>query len=235
MALIDFHSHVLPGIDDGSPDVQTSIAMLRLQAEQGITHVVATPHFYPDRDRPELFLQRRDRAEEKLRREMAKYNDLPQVIMGAEVYFFRGISHCEALPLLTLGKKDCIMIEMPPPVWGDAAYRELWQIHGHFGLTPVIAHVDRYIAPWHTHRIPEKLKQLPVVVQANASFFLEKRTAGMALRMLQAGKIQLLGSDCHNLTDRSPNLGQAVQVVRNRAGEAYLQHIQDCGCELLRL
>ena len=45
--MIDFHSHVLPGMDDGSASLEESIAMLRMEAEQGITQVVATPHFYP--------------------------------------------------------------------------------------------------------------------------------------------------------------------------------------------
>ena len=77
---IDFHSHVLPEMDDGSASVDMSIAMLQMQAEQGITHVIATPHFYPSRDDPERFLDRRNRAEEKLRREMAKHSDLPEIL-----------------------------------------------------------------------------------------------------------------------------------------------------------
>lgn len=44
--IMDFHSHILPGIDDGSASLEESIAMLRMEAEQGITHVIATPHFY---------------------------------------------------------------------------------------------------------------------------------------------------------------------------------------------
>ena len=57
--VIDFHSHILPGIDDGSASVEQSIAMLRMEAEQGIDHVVATPHFYPQYDTPEHFLRKR--------------------------------------------------------------------------------------------------------------------------------------------------------------------------------
>ena len=61
--IIDFHSHILPGIDDGSADVQESIAMLRMEAEQGITHVIATPHFYTHSDSPGHFLAKRKKAE----------------------------------------------------------------------------------------------------------------------------------------------------------------------------
>ena len=65
--VIDFHSHVLPGVDDGSASVAESISMLRLEVEQGIHHVVATPHFYARYDSPESFLKKRDAAEELLR------------------------------------------------------------------------------------------------------------------------------------------------------------------------
>lgn len=233
--LIDFHSHILPRIDDGSDSVETSIAMLRMEAEQGITHVVATPHFYPHRDQPEQFLARRNRAEEALRREMAKYSDLPQLIMGAEVYFFPGMSHSDALPLLTLGEKECIMIEMPQSVWTEAMYRELSQVHDHLDLTPVIAHVDRYLSTLRNPWLMKRLEAMPVVVQANASFLLSRRTAGQALRMIKRRQIHLLGSDCHNLQDRSPNLGPAVQLIRDRAGQQYVQEICDCGCQLLNV
>ena len=76
--IIDFHSHILPGIDDGSASVAESIAMLRLEAEQGIRRVVATPHFYAAYDSPERFLEKRDRAEAALRAAMAQETDLPE-------------------------------------------------------------------------------------------------------------------------------------------------------------
>ena len=66
MPVLDLHSHVLPGIDDGSPDVETSLEMLRLSAQQGVEAMVATPHFYAWRNRVERFLRRRQRAFEQL-------------------------------------------------------------------------------------------------------------------------------------------------------------------------
>ena len=51
--VVDIHSHVLPGIDDGSKSLTESVALLKMEEEQGVTHVVATPHFYARYDRPE--------------------------------------------------------------------------------------------------------------------------------------------------------------------------------------
>ncbi len=100
--LIDFHSPVLPGIDDGSSSVEESIAMLRLEAEQGIERVVATPHFYAHSDMLEEFLMRRDEAEKRLRKEMDKVDNLPEIYVGAEVSYFRGMSRSEYLQQLTV-------------------------------------------------------------------------------------------------------------------------------------
>ena len=223
--VIDFHSHILPRVDDGSASSEESIAMLRMEAEQGIGHVVMTPHFYPQHDTPQRFLERRNAAAERLQQVMGEQNGLPEIHLGAEVYYFRGISESDILKQLTFGEKGCILIEMPFSPWSEQMYQDLADISGKQGLTPVIAHIDRYIAPFHTHGIPERLAQLPVAVQANAEFFLHRATRGMALRMLKKGQIHLLGSDCHNLKDRAPNLGEAIRVIEKRAGAEAIHRI----------
>ena len=222
----DFHSHILPGMDDGSADVAESLAMLRIEAEQGIGHVVATPHFYARYDNPDHFLEKRDRAERLLREAMAAESGLPEITVGAEVYFFRGMSESEFLPRLTIRGKNSILVEMPPSPWRDEYYRELEDIWGKWGITPIVAHVDRYIWPLRTYGIPGRLEQLPVLVQANSSFFLERATAGMAMRMLKKDQIQLLGSDCHNMSSRKPDLGEAVDHIRRKLGTDILENIR---------
>lgn len=223
--LTDFHSHILPGIDDGSQSLEDSMAMLAMESAQGITRVVATPHFVARDDKLHRFLERRDRAEELLRREMEKRERMPQLLVGAEVYYFRGISEAEFLPQLTIADSRCLMIEMPAAPWPETAYAELEAIWTKRGIIPVLAHIDRYIAPFHTCGIPERLEELPVYVQANADFFLERRTSRMALRMLRQDRIHLLGSDCHSLGSRKPNLGEAVEKILKKLGEDPIHRI----------
>ena len=231
--IVDFHSHILPGVDDGSASLEQSIAMLQMEADQGITHVVATPHFYAQHDKPEKFLRKRAEAERMLREEMAKHPGLPELSIGCEVYYFNGISDSDILSELTIDKKRYILIEMPMPPWSERIYRDLENIWIKQDLIPVIAHVDRYIAPFHTFRIPERLEQLPVKVQANASFFLEKHTRRMALRMLGKGRIHLLGSDCHDLKERKPNLGEAIKVIQRKFGPDIIPYINSHEEEIL--
>lgn len=231
--IVDFHSHILPDVDDGSRSLEQSLAMLQMEAEQGIKRVVATPHFYAQHDKPEKFLRKREEAERLLRQEIAKNPGLPELSIGAEVYYFNGISHSDVLSELTIDKKRYILIEMPMPPWSDRIYRDLENIYVKQDLIPVVAHIDRYIAPLHTYGIPEKLENLPVKVQANASFFLEKSTRRMAFRMMRQGKIQLLGSDCHDLSDRKPNLGEVAKLLRQKFGTDIISYINSHEDEIL--
>lgn len=223
--ITDFHSHILPGMDDGSASEEMSIAMLQMAAEQGIGHVVATPHFYAYWESLKEFVRRREASEKRLREALANHTDLPKISIGTEVSFFSGISDADFLSELTIEGTRSILIEMPRPPWTDSQYRELANIQAKQGITPIIAHVDRYIHPFKTHQIPERLQTLPVLVQANAGFFLHKATAKMALRLLREDKIHLLGSDCHNVTSRAPNLGPALQRIETRLGRAALDRI----------
>lgn len=223
--VIDFHSHVLPCVDDGSDSVETSLEMLRLEAKQGIRHVVATPHFYAQYDTPEKFVQRRAEACSQLREQMAKESGLPEVILGSEVYYFPGISNSDALSVLTIAGKSYILLEMPDTTWTEAMYREIEGIYVKQGITPVIAHVDRYIGPFRNRGLLHRLEQLPVMVQANAEFFLKKNTSRMALRLLRDGKIHFLGSDCHNLKSRIPNLGDALGLIEKKLGAETIERI----------
>ena len=228
--LIDFHSHILPGMDDGSASAEMSAAMLRMELAQGIPQVLLTPHFYPWKEDPASFLRRRAEAETVLRRELESRGEMPRISLGAEVAYFQGISESETVGKLAVEGSSCILIEMPAPPWPESAYKELEQIWLDWGIIPVIAHIDRYVSPFRTHGIPDRLAGLPVLVQANASFFLSMRTAGQAMRMLRKDQIHLLGSDCHNLTNRKPNLGDAAERIREKLGEKALARI----CEYQR-
>lgn len=201
--------------------------MLRVEAQQGIRQVIATPHFYAHSDSPERFLERRDQAACILRDEIAGQEDLPQILLGAEVLFFPGISDSDMISELTISGKGCILLEMPLSPWSDRMYREIEGIWTKQGITPIIAHVDRYISPFGTHGIPRRLEELPVLVQANAGFFLNWSTSAMAMRMLQRGQIHLLGSDCHNLHSRPPRMGDAIEKIRQRLGTEALERIRE--------
>ena len=208
--IVDFHTHILPCIDDGSRSIEQTAQMIEMEKSCGVKTVVATPHFYPDRDNPDSFLQRRWQAYDSI--DQLCGEDF-KILLGAEVYYSAGISEWDRLGDLTIEGTRCIMIEMPMPPWTKSMYAELEKIYTRRGYVPVIAHMDRYIRPFRTYKIPEKLQQMNVMVQCNSSFFIDRSTSWFAKMLLKAGKIQLVGSDCHNTAGRKPNIDLALGKI----------------------
>ena len=115
--MIDFHSHVLPKLDDGSRSTKESIDMMRRAVSQGITAMVATPHFYADRETPKEFLKRREESWKRLREACEEEDGLLSLYSGAEVRMFPGVAGMEELPELAIKGTSYILLEMPFEVW----------------------------------------------------------------------------------------------------------------------
>lgn len=221
---VDFHTHILPKLDDGSKSSEESLAMLRAEWEQGVKEVVLTPHFYPQMDDPYKFLERRQASYERLQEVMGD-EPLPKIRLGAEVYYYHGMSNSNILQDLVISGTKCILVEMPASPWTERMYMELADIYNKQGLVPVIAHIDRYIRPFRTYDIPQKLALLPVLVQASGDFFTKKSTRRLAMKLLKEDKIHLLGSDCHNMTTRPPALNKAQEAILSVFGESIFHRI----------
>ncbi len=233
--ITDFHSHILPDLDDGSQSVEMSLEMLAREAQQGIRRVVATPHFYLHYEDPQQFLRRRQLAFEALSPSLKADKTLPELLVGAEVYYFSGIGESEIMTRFTIGQSKCVMVEMPLGQWTDGMLRDLENMEINLGLTPVIAHIDRYLGDHRNRHLPEILEGLPVYVQANAEAFLSWPGRRRMLRMLKKEQIHILGSDCHNMQTRAPNLSDAIFVIKKNLGEASLMQIQNYEKRLLAL
>lgn len=225
--MIDFHSHFLPSIDDGSDSVETSLAMLRESRSQGVDLIFATPHFYADEDDPETFLSRRNAAYTLLKRAMAEEDgDYPQILLGAEILYFPGMSDAEELYELRMGDSPLLLIEPPMMPWTNAMLDEVELIGANLHCIPVIAHVDRFMRFLRDDSLFDRLEDRKVLIQVNANFFLRSETSSLALRYLREERIHFIGSDCHNMDERSPNMGPASVVISD-AGLAQAQALID--------
>lgn len=230
--MVDFHTHILPKIDDGSKSSEESVAMLRAEWEQGIQEIVLTPHFYPQMDDPEKFLERREASFARLQ-EMMGNEPLPRLRLGAEVYYYNGMSNSEILKKFAISDTNCILVEMPTSPWTERMYMELADIYNKLDLIPIVAHIDRYIRPFRTYDIPQKLALLPVLVQASGSFFTSSGTRRLAMKLLKEDKIHLLGSDCHNMTSRPPELNKAKEAIVKYLGEPAIRRINKLSQQIL--
>lgn len=232
-SVVDFHTHILPGMDDGSKSSEESLSLLRMESEQKIQRVILTPHFYADKESLPHFLERRDRSVQRLKGAAEGVEGLPELSVGAEVRMFEGIGNAEFLPELVISGTKCILLEMPMPPWSEGLLKELDRIRYKRNLVPVMAHIDRYITPFRTGGIPETFAKLPVLVQASGSFFINRRTRNLALKLLRENKIHLLGSDCHNLDVRVPNLQEAVKIIESKMGTSRILEMNSLESRLL--
>lgn len=231
--IIDFHSHVLPGIDDGSRNVETSVRMLTKSKADGVDVMIATPHFYAENDRIEDFLKKREKAYYKILQHMT--DDMPEIYLGAEVAFFDGIGHAKKIENLTIYGTNVMLLEMPFRKWTDADILQVNRLISNRKICIIIAHLERYLnIPGNTSLV-NSLLELPVAVQINAESLTDWKQSRHLLKMFKQGKAHLLGSDCHGMNHRPPNLIEGRDVIEKKLGTEYLEKIDRNGSRLLGL
>lgn len=214
--MIDIHTHILPNMDDGSDSVATSIELLNILKNDGVKLICLTPHFYPSNESIENFLIRRNESYKQL---INKYDDL-DLRLGAEIHYYRGISASEDIDKLCIEKTNILLIELSftSPVT-DSMINELIALSNK-GFRIILAHIERYdidpmkIEYMHTHGI---------LMQCNVEFINGLFTSRKAIKLLRSGIIDVLGSDCHNLTSRAPNYSKAISIIKNKLGNEFCE------------
>lgn len=204
--------------------------MLRQSAEHGVGAVILTPHFYPNRDNPKHFLAKRANRYNLLLRN--KTPDLPKLVPGAEIAYFEGITEMSELSSMCIGKTSAILVEMPFHSWTERMVEDLFDLTYRRGYRVVLAHIERY-RNFCTDEMLQRLLDEGILIQSNASFFLDRMMRHRALRMLREGKIHFLGTDCHNLTYRPPNFRDAIEIIEKKCGAETAEQIRTRSLELL--
>jgi len=235
--MIDFHTHCLPGMDDGAVDEAASLTMLQDSVAQGITAVAATSHFIPGEESVSLYLERRAAA---LERVLAVRDADPtlagsiHIIPGAEVLIREGVSQLDLRPLCLQGS-DVILLELPfaaPPVW---LYEEIEEIVFGQKLRVMLAHVDRYMTWYSGERLGYMMDTPGLIIQLNGENIRSRHAFRLLRRWLPQTDHMVLGSDMHGSDGRVQDR-QAVcrRLSRNRIGKQWLQAIDACSAELAR-
>ena len=228
--MTDLHTHILPGVDDGAQTIEEAVAMLQVQAKQGVNAVALTPHFHGRKEPVEEFLARRENAWNQLR-EATKDLACPELILGAEAAWVPDMNQWPELESLCYQGTKTLLVELPVQPWTDSVFVELNRLEGRKGIIPMIAHVDRYFFCQKKGDIERLLSMgYPVQVSAEALFSLFHRRQALELLEHYDG---LLISDCHNLTDRAPNLGKASKIIKKKLGQNLAQQIADMTDEIL--
>lgn len=235
MNKVDFHSHILPGIDDGSQSEAQSYEMLRQEKVHRIDYVVATPHFYPDDLSPKAFVERRQVAYEKLMNCISiKQEKLPTIIQGAEVLLGVETADLEDLRLLAIEGTDYILIELPYDQIQEWVYESLERIKVKHGLTPVIAHVERYV-PFQKDLddIYRLMSMEDILGQVNTRAILDSKTRSLCQQLIGNQMVHVIGSDAHRVRHLK-ELDRAYRYISRKHGEVRLKTLHHQASAILR-
>lgn len=222
--IIDIHTHILPGVDDGAQNMETSMEMLRESYRQGVRAVIATPHYVPHHWKTEP--EQIKNLLEKMVKEVKKERLPLQLYPGQEIQYFDGMAEMlQAGKLLTLAGSRYVLTEfLPLSPWSQirGAVRKLTLA----GYKPVLAHVERYQClrePGHL----EEVRNEGAYLQMNYGSLTdtghfwnlrERADCSWCRRTLLAGHIHFLGTDMHGIHHRVPNSEQALAWIQKKGG-----------------
>lgn len=218
--LVETHCHILPAIDDGAQDVETSLKMIQKLQLQGAKAIVVTPHYYSDSIALNDFLARRNVAVEKLR--AALPDGSPEIIPAAEVYISKYLFNNDDLSELCIGNSNYILIEHPfSSTFSSASYDRLVNLYCDYGVKPILAHIERYGALMEDKSLLDEYIDMGCLTQVNISSFSDspRSVRKKLFKYLESGRIHLIGSDSHNLTSRPPEYSSGVKAITDKYGK----------------
>ncbi len=230
--MIDMHSHILPGIDDGARDAEVSLRLIEKDLRDDVTTICLTPHFNFERQSIEEFLHQRAQSFEVLKAAVAKQGWNVNFILGAEVAFSTALAEHPDIAKLCYDGTSCMLVELPAaylPKWTSEVLDEM-QLQG---ITPLLAHVERYT---YFQNEPERLFHLlddGCYAQVNATSIVKHKNAQKFIALLMKhNMVHCMGSDTHSMEKRPPMLKDASNFVQRKMGPQYLDSLNEMGVAL---
>ncbi len=226
MQYVDFHSHILPHMDDGSKSLEMSSIMLELLKEENVCIVFATPHYYCYRESQASFLARREECVQKLcdyLYENGKHIATPEIRLGAEIRLIKDMPEILEIEQFLLEGTSMALFELPYDRYQIWMGENIHNISVKYQLTPVIAHVERYIDVFRESDYEELFSIPNAVYQIGTNFINKRKEAAFTANLLRAKLPILFGSDCHNITDRKPIMGTAFLHLKKFCAKYKIQ------------
>ena len=210
--LLDFHAHILPRADHGSSSVDTSLCQISMARQSGVSCIMATPHFYPAEEGVAKFLERRDRAYNRLLE--ALEGTAIRIVPGAEVLICDNIENLPMIEELCIKGTHTLLLELPFTDF-DKGYRSSVSALIKRGINVVIAHADRY-----NRENIDSLIAVGAKIQLNSaslsSLFVKKHLYAW----IDAGVVVGLGSDIHREDKKAyKNFQTALRKMGSKRAE----------------
>ena len=195
MDILDFHAHILPRADHGSSSVEETLFQLKCAALNEVSRIIATPHFYPHREDVSSFIIRRNNSYKHLLDSIT--DDLPGILLGAEVLICDNIEEMPLLDQLCISGTKTLLLELPFTDFSQNYVNSVKNLLNK-GYTIIIAHADRY-DPINI----DKLIGVGAYIQLNADSLTRIFVSRHIKRWLKEDKVYALGSDIHKRDKRA--------------------------------
>ncbi len=223
---IDIHSHILPGIDDGAENFETSMQMLRIAQKQGIHSIILTPHYKPmhHNAHPESLAALRERLLEGMKREGLDIG----LYLGNEFYFHSGMfQKLEEKQACTMAGSAYVLIEFGPMDSFGTIRNGLYEALSQ-GYRPILAHVERYGSVSSQRGRVEEMVQMGCYIQINAGSVMGKfgfAARQFTKRLLGDGLVHFVATDSHNAGNRSPQLAECEKYISRKFSGEYAKRL----------
>ncbi len=223
---IDIHSHIIPEVDDGACNMEESLQLLQDMVAQGITSLIATPHFYAeDNHLTPLQHSRVISGQLAMLNEKGSALGLPKVRLGHEVHYFNGISTCEEVLHLCFKGSKYFLLELPYAHIGSNVVNDIVDFSLNFGVKPILAHIERYARHDVFCDLLGVIKEGFAEAQLNCDSVIDKRMRKISFDLINQGYISYLATDAHNTFDRPPRFSEAMDIITKKLGRSEAERL----------
>lgn len=223
---IDIHSHILPGLDDGSDSFEMSMRMLRCAADDGISGIILTPHNKPGH-RHRHFSEIMSRVE-GLRKMMSEDSINVNLYIGSELYYRNGLlEELENDMTGTLGGSRYVLVEFNPSEDYDYIRNGIYSLLTG-GYYPILAHAERYRNVCAGKSGIDDLIEMGCYIQVNAGSVMGKagpKAKRFVRAMLKQRQVHFVATDAHDMGKRAPYLSDCAYFIRKKYGGDYSQQL----------
>lgn len=212
--MIDIHTHIIPGFDDGSVSLEMTREMLKQHLANGVSTVVATPHQNKiHKDKVELI--------NRFNQLVNDVKDLPiKLLLGSEIYYYDGlIADLKNDLVLTMTNSKYVLIEFSTRTEinvSDVVYDIVLA-----GFKPIIAHIERY--GYLKENDYNEIKNNGALIQVNAHSFEHREYKKTLAYLLKNGLVDFVASDCHNTTTRNVDFTQSKKLIQKKFKQDYVR------------
>ena len=221
MKKIDIHSHILPGVDDGAKDEKQSLEMLKMAAADGITDIIATPHFHYRRGHatPAQIKAAAAKCQQLIKDAGLNIN----IYTGNELYYTHELLETvKAGEALTMADSDYVLLEFSPDTERRKIQNAVYQFLSE-DYYPIIAHMERYMAFQKHPDFAYAISDMGAYFQLNAGSLLGAagwNTKRFAKSMMKNDMIQFVATDTHDEKERPPRFGKTAEWIEKKYGES---------------